>query len=291
MGILKALGVATVVAGAIAVGVALAPEVYGRAAAQDLERARAVRILDGRGSEIGVSVRDVDEAEVRREKLPAASGAVVEEVRSDSPAARAGLKSGDVIVEFDGERVRSARHFSRVVQETPAGRTVKAAVIRRGERAEIQVTPDASTAAMWIDGERIGRAVEEHLGRLGRDFPMDFDFDIRGMPFPRGRLGVTVEEITPQLADYFGVKDGVLVASVEENSPAARAGLKAGDVITSIDNEPIRSRADLVRELRGTDAGKEITIGASRDRKSLTLKATLEDRPARRPRSTRPALM
>lgn len=289
MGILKGLGVATVVAGAIAAGVALAPEVYGRAAAQDRGRARAVRILDGRGSEIGVSVRDADEADVRREKLPAASGAVVEEVRSDSPAARAGLKSGDVIVEFDGERVRSARHFSRVVQETPAGRTVKAVVIRRGERAEIQVTPDASTAAMWIDGERIGRAVEEHLGRLGRDFPMDFDFDIRGMPLPRGRLGVTVEEITPQLAGYFGVKDGVLVASVEEGSPAAKAGLKAGDVITSIDNEPIHSRADLVRELRGTDAGKEITIGASRDRKSLTLKATLEDRPARRLRSTRPA--
>lgn len=289
MGILKALGVATVVAGAIAVGVALAPEMDGHAAAQDRERARAVRILDGRGSEIGVSVRDADEADIRREKLPAASGAVVENVRSDSPAARAGLKSGDVIVEFDGERVRSARHFSRVVQETPAGRTVKAVVIRRGERAEIQVTPDASTAAMWIDGERIGRAVEEHLGRLGRDFPMDFDFDIRATAFPRGRLGVTVEEITPQLAEYFGVKDGVLVASVEEGSPAAKAGLKAGDVITSINNEPIHSRADLVRELRGTDAGKDITIGASRDRKSLTLKATLEDRPARRLRSTRPA--
>ena len=76
------------------------------------------------GSGIGVSVRDVDDADLKREKLPALGGAVVEDVQTDSPAAKAGMKAGDVIVSFDGEKVRSARHLSRLIEETPALREI-----------------------------------------------------------------------------------------------------------------------------------------------------------------------
>jgi S1-C subfamily serine protease len=103
-----------------AIAVVAAPEVRG----QVLRERPAVhfRTLLHGGSAIGVELRDVDEADVRREQLPALSGAVVVEVAGSSPAADAGFRAGDVVVTFDQERVRSARHLSRLIDETPAGR-------------------------------------------------------------------------------------------------------------------------------------------------------------------------
>src|SRR5205814_97864 len=80
----------------------------------------------------------------------------------------------------------------------------------------------------------------------------------------RGRLGVTLEELTPQLAKYFGAKDGVLIASVREDSPASRAGLKAGDVITKVNNEPVGSRDDLMRLVRDVKDGAGCRVGRER---------------------------
>ena len=98
----------------------------------------------------------------------------------------------------------------------------------------------------------------------------------------RGRLGVTVQELTPELAAYFGVKDGVLVASVAADSPAAKAGIKAGDVITTVDDKPVPSAGELVSLLSAKTG--EVPIGLTRDKKPLSLKATIEapKPPARR---------
>ena len=83
---------------------------------------RALEIFGGSGSQIGVSIRDVEDDDAKAAKLPAPGGVVIEEVSEDSPAARAGMKKGDIVVEFDGERVRGVRQFTRLVQET-TGRT------------------------------------------------------------------------------------------------------------------------------------------------------------------------
>ena len=100
--------------------------------------------------------------------------------------------------------------------------------------------------------------------------------------FGRGRLGVTVQELTPDLAAYFGVKDGLLVNSVQADSPAAKAGIKAGDVIGSVNGKAVVTPGELVKELADKDG--EVTIGVTRDKKPLSLKAALEPRkaPARR---------
>src|SRR5204863_7416829 len=142
----------------------------------------------------------------------------------------AGLKRSDVIVEFDGERVRSARQFGRLVEETPPGRSVKATITREGQRKDVQITPGEGRAAALFDGNRIREQMGDLAGRLP---DMNFNFDWDGTLSGR-RLGVTVDELTHQLADYFGAKDGVLITAVTDGSAAARAGLKAGDVITSI---------------------------------------------------------
>jgi serine protease Do len=251
-------------------------------------RTRELSVLAGRGAEIGASVRDLEPAEVEKQKV---SGVFVEDVRPDSAAEKAGLKRSDVVVEFDGERVRSARQFSRLVQETPPGRSVRATVMRDGKRTDLQVTPTEGRSAMFrLEGDGLDEHVRGSLGDmrgfLDRMPPMTFDFDLPGFS-PRGRLGVTVHELTDQLAGYFGVREGLLVAAVTDDSPAARGGIRAGDVITSVNTHPVRSHEDLVRELAEVHNG-ETTIGIVREKKEITAKVTLES-PRRLSRTARPA--
>jgi serine protease Do len=236
-------------------------------------------VLSGRGAGIGVRISDRSEG-----------GVLVDEVVADGPADKAGLKRSDVIVEFDGEHVRSARQFARLVQETPAGRSVKMTITRDGQRRDVQVTPDERRGDVMVSGDFGGymRDLGRDLGRLGDRLPpfnFNFDFD---MPLVSGRrLGVTVEELTGQLADYFGAKDGVLITSVTDSSPAARAGLKAGDVITSINGARVGAREDLLRGLREATS-EDVTIGIVRDKKESSVTAKIE-LPVRRTVRGRPA--
>ena len=120
----------------------------------------------GVGSRIGVSIRDVERAE---QDDGLTEGVVVADVLEEGPARTAGMETGDVVVEFDGERIRSARQLSRMVADTPAGRAVTVEVVRHGERVSLEVTPESGTA--WF-----GR----HARRLGRNFtaaiPNGLDF-------------------------------------------------------------------------------------------------------------------
>ncbi|MGD9903562.1 MAG: PDZ domain-containing protein [Vicinamibacterales bacterium] len=250
---------------------------------------RALR-LDGRGSQIGVMVSDPDDA--------ATQGVRIDGVDAGSPAETAGAREGDLVVEFDGERVRSARQLSRLVQETPDGRTVTMTLSRDGSRQSVQVTPEAAagTAAWTMDLEPGLRAELERGLRGLRELPdrggprFDFRFDgVPGLPGSRARLGVQVETLTDQLAEYFGVKGGgVLVSSVTADSPAAAAGLKAGDVITAVNGTAIRVAGELVEALGEVGTSGDARVEIVRDKKSATLTATI-DRPARRRTPRQPA--
>jgi serine protease Do len=274
MRLLKIAGVATAVLGGAALAALLATDAAGQVRVRT-PKARAFDLMVG-GSHIGIAVRDMDDADAKREKATQ-SGVVIDEVYTDSPAARAGLKAGDVVVDFDGERVRSARQFQRLVAETPDGRSVKLGAIRDGQKMTLEITPEA------------GPGMTEW--KFGGDFSSlaDLETDIRGMlpkiatpeievrTFGRTRrLGVQIDTLTPQLATYFGAKRGALVTSVDEGSPAEKAGLRAGDVITAIDGRTVEDTEDIQRALRGTGDGAEVTIDILRDRKPQTLKAKVE---------------
>lgn len=279
---------------AMAVGAAVA----GLGAQDRVEVRRAptrgsLMMLDSRGSQLGVVVSDLEAKQ--------GAGVKVDEVTDDSAADKAGLKEGDVVVEFDGERVRSARQFTRLVQETPDGRTVKIAVLRDGNKQTLEATPEARSFSwdMNIDGDRIRREVERGMQGL-REFRVDPQFnyrfddrdgrgsgrfelrtpdggraDVFTMRSSRGRLGVTVQELSTELADYFGAKNGgALVSSVVKGSVAEKAGLKAGDVITSVNGDPVNDTDDVIRELE--DVTGEVTLGVIRDRKELTVKASFQ---------------
>jgi S1-C subfamily serine protease len=279
----KTGAVVTAVVTAAGLGASMAPVAHGQST---VTPRRAFEIFSG-GSRIGVSIRDLDESDAKSVKEDA-TGVVIEEVSTDSPAAKAGLRKGDVIVEFDRERVRSARQLTRLVQETPAGRAVPATVLRDGQRTSVTITPDDGNRFSY---DRFGDL--ENLGNLRFRVapkppsppappapPMAWDFDeLLGRS---NRLGVTVDALTGQLAEYFGAKQGVLVTSVYDNSAAAKAGLKAGDVITSFDGSPVEGPADMRRRIQGLRDGDEFTIEVLRDRKGVTLKGKAERTERRR---------
>ena len=279
----------------------------------------------GGGPRLGIEIRDLGKEDLAKFKLSSQQGVAVEQVTKDSAAEKAGVKAGDVVVQFDGENVRSAAQLMRLVRETVAGRTVKMVVMRDGKRMDLDVAPAEADNAfnLAMAGERIPN-IEKHLEIVpegGQQFtfkrrvpgqPMpaprgDFTWEER-VPAPgrpplpeggtlrffgdeagnmlvtpgRGRLGVNVQELAPELAAYFGVKDGLLVNGVQADTPAAKAGIKAGDVIGSVNGKAVGSPDELIRELADKDG--EVTIGVTRDKKPLSLKATLEPRkaPARR---------
>jgi serine protease Do len=222
--------------------------------------------LVGPGSSIGITVRD------------SGSGVVVQEVRSDSPASRAGVKEGDVVTEFDGERARSAAQFTRLVRETAPGKTVRMAVLRNGTPATMDIAPETRDADD-IQFPNLTRDLERRLQVLPRDFNFDLDAAEPWLGFysPR-RLGMTVTPLSDQLATYFGVKEGVLVSEVEAGSAADAAGLKAGDVIMAVKGQTVTSSEDVLRELREAQSGTSVEIRVMRDRKELTVSAKMPER-------------
>ena len=235
---------------------------------------QAVRVLGGSGSQIGVSIRDLNDEELKGGKT--ATGVVVEDVEADSPAQKAGFKTGDIVVEFDGERVRSTRQFMRLVQETVSGRTVTAAVTRAGQRVTLSVEPRSGGSFKFFDGSSDFAFALPKIAppmALKRDaFPPSLESFLGSS----GQLGISVDELSPQLSEYFGAKEGVLVTTVRDNSNASRAGVKAGDVITSLNGGTVTTAADLRRRAQRLEGGDEFTLAIVRDRKPMTLKGKVE---------------
>ena len=242
-------------------------------------RSSITRVFDlVRGSRIGVSVQDIEEADAKDAKPKA--GVLIETVEPGGPADKAGIKPGDAITEFDGERVRSVRQFSRLVQETPQGRTVAVALSRGGQRVAVNVTTER---------------LDDMSYRLFDSMPRPAAPAIPPTPAPprapvappaldifrvasRGRLGITMETLDDQLAGYFGVKEGVLVKSVADDSAAQKAGVKAGDVITSVNGRKIYEASDVTRAIDRMESTDEFTIEVLRDKKPMTLKGKVETR-------------
>jgi serine protease Do len=241
------------------------------AAAQQRDRVQLPDLLalEGPGSSIGVTVRD---------QAGNASGVLIESVREGTPATRAGLQKGDIVVEFDGEQARSARQFTRLVRETAPGRAVKMTVIRDGSRRTVDITPEPRDSATL---QQFPGITGDTLRLLPRDF--DFRFDPQGswtegfFGAPR-RIGVSVVPLSDQLATYFGVKHGVLVAEVSSGTPSAAAGIQAGDVITAVSGRDVLSSGDLLREVRDAEPGATLDIRLTRNRKDMTVKVTLPQR-------------
>ena len=249
-----------------------------------------VTILDGEEgpSWLGVETHEVTSADAKDLKLSAERGVVVAGVTEDSPAAKAGLKEKDVITEVNGQRVEGAAQFRRIIHEIPAGRTAQLTVWRDGRAQTLSAT--------------LGKAEERHKTWTGAtpgafafhmpnfempEMPDMPSIDVGGemglLPGGHPRLGIDAEDIGGQLGSFFGAPDGegILVRSVNAGSPAEKAGLKAGDVITSFNGERVRSLGDLRQRLASQNEPKTAKIGVLRNKSEVTLSVEL---PARTPK-------
>jgi len=217
------------------------------------------------GSYIGVMMQEVDSERAKALKLGEAAGVELTVVEPDGPAEKAGLKVGDVVLRYNGQRVEGNEQFARLVHETLPGREVKLDISRAGtaQSVNVRIAQRKPPRVEW--GQMPG-----HMDIQMPDMPRAF------MQLRSSILGVEAESIDGQLAQYFGVKDGVLVRSVSKNSAAEKAGVRAGDVIVKIEDARISTPADISSRLRAIH-GKPVPIVLMRDRKELTVTVTIAD--------------
>jgi serine protease Do len=239
---------------------------------------RAVALFpSAQTSYLGIGVADITSERAKALNLKEDRGAEVTSVEDDSPAAKAGLKEGDVILEFNGQAVQGQAQLARLVQETPAGCQGKILVSRGGATQTVTAT---------IGSKRSGPAAV--MGMRGEPFNMP-EIRIPELPdIPRvemnlqsRRLGIVGEALDPedQLSEFFGVKEGVLVKSVLKNSAAEKAGLKAGDVVVKVGDTKVARTEEITRALRNVGDKSSVSVVVVRNKKEMTVPVAIEGTP------------
>jgi serine protease Do len=226
------------------------------------------------GSRIGVHLRDIDGDRASALKLGSVSGVEVVGVENGSPAEQAGIKPGDVLLSYNSESIIGAQQLGRLVSETPVGRKVKLELYREGKVSNVLITTAAAHQTMLfnMNSEPAGFGAERELLQPG-SFPSPLFI------WTTPRLGIECEGLNShdsQLAEYFGVRRGVLVRSVVKDSPAAKAGMRAGDVVTQIGEHTVTDPKDITSYVRQELHDlKPVSIEVIREHKPLTMKVSL----------------
>ena len=251
----------------------------------------AFSMFFGNGGFLGVHTEDINKENLARYHMNDVRGVGITEVIKDSPAEKAGLRKDDVIVRFEGDNITSSRKLSRLVSEVAPDHTVRLTISRGGAEQEVNVTIGKHAGYVntfrhfegmkGLEGLKDlhkfkefknlhpGTQVWKWDGQTGVG-PESFAFSFGG----GRRIGVTTTPLTKQLGDYFGIADGkgVLVTGVTDDSPAAKAGLKAGDVIISVDGEKVEGSGDVSRAInKKKDGDVTVTVVRDKNQRSFTL--------------------
>jgi len=241
----------------------------------------------GGGSFLGVYAEDVSKDNMGRYNLREVRGVGITQVVKDSPAEKAGLRKDDVILRFDGENVTSVRKLNRLVSEVAPDQSVRLGINRSGSEQEVSVTIGKRNESLNAgEGFRALQDLPNLRGLMTPEGPGGNVWKWEGpgqggdMVFSFGnnrRIGVSTMQLTKQLAEYFGVAEGqgVLVTSVNEDSPAAKAGIKAGDVITAIDGEKVDGAGDVARGInKKKDGDVTLTVIRKGNQRTITVTPT-----------------
>jgi len=224
------------------------------------------------GSRIGVTVQDINADRAAALKLGSVTGTEVVRVEQGSPADQAGIRPGDVLLSFNGESVAGGLQFGRLVSETPAGRKVKLGYFRDGRIFTVPVVT-AARATFSSGGQS---NVDQAIANLNEDLLLVGSFPTPGFFWMNQQLGIECEGLdanNSQLADFFGVKHGVLVRAVIRDSVAAKAGMRAGDVIVKICGQALADPKEINYCLRHRQRpAKSFPIEVVREHKESTLK-------------------
>jgi|SRR5580700_1082447 serine protease Do len=248
----------------------------------------------GPSSYLGVDIADITADRLGTLKLKEEEGVEVTMVDQDAPAGKAGIKEHDVILSMNGTAVESKTQLQRMIHETPPGRVITLMLSRDGQplTIKVQLGDRRSEFSSMMPKDKDKDKDEEKAWNRDGDFhfeippvpPMpNFNFDVPNISVvvvqSSARSGLMVENLTPQLREYFGARngDGVLVRSVEKGGRADKAGLRAGDVITRVGDQPVHDTSDFTHALHSHSAGS-VSVGLIRDKKEQTLTLTLPER-------------
>ena len=251
--------------------------------------------FDPDGGYLGIQTEEVTKANFAKYGLPEVRGVAIEKVVDGSPAEKAGLQNGDVIVRLNNEEVTSVRKLTRLLGEISPDHEIKLTVVRSGAEREVVATLGKRPMPIFEDG-----AFAMGVPRLERvPLPPAGDFPplprVEGVPrvepFPRGSsepftlrssprrtIGISVSSLTKQLSEHFGVAGGVLINEVRTGSPAAKAGLKAGDIIVEVDGKEVKAEIDVIRAIVEKKEG-DVSLTFVRDRNRQTVRVVPEERP------------
>lgn len=239
------------------------------------------RIVVSRGSSyLGVAVVDITADRAKELHLKEERGVEVTCIDAGSPASKAGLKPGDVVLEYNGEHVEGGEQFIRLVKETPPGRVVKLTVWRDGGNQTLTATisqRQPNVLAFSLEGNQLPVEPLAPEMPLTPPVPIMPDLPRTLMSWRSPVLGIESEALNPQLAEFFGVKEGVLVRSVLANSVAEKAGFKAGDVIIKVDGEKVVTPKEISSILQASRVKKTLPVTVVRHQKELVLNITLEE--------------
>jgi len=260
------------------------PATFAEPPAPARARTAARRVAIPRGSSyLGIAVLEIEADRAKALHLKEARGVEVTCVDENSPASKAGLKAGDVVLEYNGERVQGGEQFVRLVRETPPGHNVALLVVRNGANQTLTATiaqRQPAALAFEFDGENFAMAMpptppmppmQPLPGIRMPDIPRAF------MTWGSPTLGIESESLNPQLAEFFGVKEGVLVRSVTKESTAEKAGFKAGDVIIKVDGEKVTTPREISSILQASRSKKTLPVTVIRRQKEMVLNVVLEE--------------
>ncbi|HTC45884.1 MAG TPA: PDZ domain-containing protein [Candidatus Aquilonibacter sp.] len=236
----------------------------------------------GSSSYLGVDIMDITSDRLGALKLKEEKGVEVTMVDQDAPAGKAGIKEHDVILSMNGSAVESKTQLQRMIHETPAGRVVALGLSRDGQPLTIKV----QLADRSKEFARMGKDFHFEVAPIPNVPPIpnmpDFEAPNIGVVYLHSmmRSGLMVENLSPQLGEFFGAKNGsgVLVRSVEKGSRAEKAGLRAGDVITRVGDQPVHDTSDFTQAMHSHSSGGSVNVGVIRDKKEQTLTLTLPER-------------
>ncbi|HXE14114.1 MAG TPA: PDZ domain-containing protein [Bryobacteraceae bacterium] len=217
---------------------------------------------------LGVAVIPVDDSLAASLGMPETRGALVDNVQPHSPAAKAGLKPNDVVLQFDGVDITGSADLGVLVSQTQPGHKSFLAVFRRGKVIHL-------SAVLSARPKLTGSIPVSRVDLFSPSFLMP-DLPSPALRWHSQLAGIEYEGIDSQLAQFFGVKQGVLIRFVLPNSIGQRAGLKAGDVLVECNGKPIAGPRELAVSLQQqAAAGRDVSLEIVRHHKPRSLLLSL----------------
>jgi C-terminal processing protease CtpA/Prc len=215
---------------------------------------------------MGVYTETLDKELADEFDLSTNQGAVINKVVHDSPADKAGLQDDDVIILFGGTEVRDAEDLTDLVQEHDPGDEIEIVILRDGKKKTLKLTLGVTKTRKGDYAFVVDPDVEDH----------EFLFLSKG---DRPYVGIVMSGLSEQLGDYFGVAhgEGALITEVTEDSPAEKAGLKAGDIIVALDDEGVFDPKDVTEIILDMEKGDSVVFAIVRDKKERTVEVEVDE--------------